>query len=214
MKLRELKLFCIETIQLKGPENVPLAGRILAEISFYEIYKGMKLSPANNRELKHRLKVVLAKYGSSPNRKLPIDEKKSETNVQAFIRSDNTPDNKPETFTFLKEPTGWYIDLPEYLASGGRKSDLAMIAGADTMLDMMAANNRVLLKMGIKPFSGADLIEMIRYSDPDKGGGDYVLRTFEGREINHEMWLCEVTEFVFGYLPENIYVRRMEEGNK
>ena len=44
-----------------------------------------------------------------------------------------------QTHRFYKEEHGgWYIDLPAYLEQGGAKGDLAMVAGADTMLDIMA----------------------------------------------------------------------------
>lgn len=44
-----------------------------------------------------------------------------------------------KTHTFYKdEYGGWYMDLPEYLEQGGSKGDLAMVAGADTMLDSIA----------------------------------------------------------------------------
>jgi hypothetical protein len=36
--------------------------------------------------------------------------------------------------TFIKEDNQWFIDLPEYLANGGAKGDLQMVAGADTNL--------------------------------------------------------------------------------
>jgi len=29
----------------------------------------------------------------------------------------------------------WYIDLPQYLKEGGKKADLELVAGADTMLN-------------------------------------------------------------------------------
>jgi hypothetical protein len=49
-----------------------------------------------------------------------------------------------QTHTFLKEDDQWFIDLPEYIANGGSKADLRMIAGADTMLDIMTgAGGRV-----------------------------------------------------------------------
>ena len=37
---------------------------------------------------------------------------------------------------FYKENKIWYIDLPEFLEKGlGTKSNLMMVAGADTLLD-------------------------------------------------------------------------------
>jgi len=113
------------------------------------------------------------------------------------------------TYRFYKDEGGWFIDLPQYLEQGGSKGDLAMVQGADTMLDRIAGAERAVdLDLGLSPFEGADELELLRACDPVIGGGDYVLKTFEGKEVNQEMWLCSVTEYVFSYLPERIYLRR------
>ncbi|AEW02627.1 hypothetical protein Niako_6403 [Niastella koreensis GR20-10] len=54
-----------------------------------------------------------------------------------------------QTHTFIKEPNGnWFIDLPAYTANGAARGDLQMVAGADTMLDVMAnASNTVTMPM-------------------------------------------------------------------
>lgn len=114
------------------------------------------------------------------------------------------------TYTFYKESYGgWYIDLPAYLEGGGSKGDLAMVAGADTMLDIMVAGgDRVALLLSLEPFPGFDELELLRPSDPALGGGDYILRQFKGQQLDHKVWLCGVTEYVFGFLPERIYIKR------
>ena len=115
-----------------------------------------------------------------------------------------------KAYNFYKEPYGgWYIDLPEYLKQGGNKGDLAMVAGADTMLDFLAAGaDKVSLILDLHPFPGSDELTLVQKRDLLTGGGDYMLRTFEGLELNHAMWLCDVTEYVFGFLPARIYVKR------
>ena len=106
---------------------------------------------------------------------------------------------------FVREDGGWYIDLPEYLAQGGSKGDLAMVDGADTMLDLVAENaNEVNLQINTEPFDGADELVLTELCDPVLGGGYYHMKEFEGREIKQNMWLCQVTEFVFGGMPERI----------
>lgn len=115
-----------------------------------------------------------------------------------------------QTHTFNKESSGWYIDLPQYLKQGGSKADLAMVEGADTMLDIMSGNNNsVTLTMDDKPFEGSDMLELTEKCDPSIGGGYYLLRSWERKAVMHSMWLCAVTEFVFGYLPEKIFIRRV-----
>lgn len=114
-----------------------------------------------------------------------------------------------ETHRFVKEYSGWYIDLPAYLAQGGSKGDLAMVAGADTMLDIMAeGKNEVTISIDTQPFPKADLLELVEVCSPSMGGGYYVLHTYQQKAIEHRMWLCDVTNFVFGNLPKHIYIRK------
>ncbi|WP_205509967.1 DUF6717 family protein [Longitalea arenae] len=112
-------------------------------------------------------------------------------------------------YRFIKTDGGWFIDLPEYIEQGGSAGDLQMVAGADTMLDMMAAGAAsVEVTLAEEPFEGADELVLTEQCDPVIGGGYYLMRTYNGQEINKTMWLCQVTEFVFGSLPERIFVRQ------
>lgn len=113
------------------------------------------------------------------------------------------------THTFTKEPGGWYIYLPAFIEQGGSKGDLQMVEGADTMLDIMSnGGNTVTLFIGETPSAGADMLELTEKCDPYIGGGYYLLRSWEDRPVMQTMWLCAVTEYVFGYLPERIFIRR------
>lgn len=115
-----------------------------------------------------------------------------------------------QTHTFIKEPNGeWFIDLPEYLANGGAKADLQMVEGADTMLDVMANEGyTVTITMDDEPFENADVLLLQELCDPMIGGGIYLMESFEGKKVMQPMWLCAVTQFVFGYMPEKIFVKR------
>jgi hypothetical protein len=120
-----------------------------------------------------------------------------------------------ETHRFYKDGISWYIDLPSYLEQGGSLGDLQMVDGADKMLDIMAGNEQdVVIQISTEPFQGADVLVMTEKCDPYIGGAYYLLKHFEGQEINRNMWLCGVTEFVFGYLPERIYVKRTDGVDK
>ena len=111
-------------------------------------------------------------------------------------------------YRFIKEGGNWYIDLPEYLEQGGTKGDLQMVEGADTMLDIISGSKEeVTLLLERKKFEGADRLELVERCDPYIGGGYYLLHSFQGKEYNHRMWLCGVTEFVFGDLPKEIFLR-------
>ncbi len=114
-----------------------------------------------------------------------------------------------KTYKFIKRGNDWYIDLPEYLEQGGSIGDLQMIDGADKMLDMMAANeSSIVLSISKEPFDKADKLVLTEKCDPFIGGGNYLMKVYQGQEINRTMWLCQVTEFVFGEIPEQIFVRQ------
>jgi len=84
-----------------------------------------------------------------------------------------------------------------------------MVEGADTMLDIIAeGENEVSLIIDRIPFAGSDQLTLKDRCDPYVGGAYYYLQIFEGKEIKLTMWLCSVTEYVFGDLPEQIFIKR------
>ena len=114
-----------------------------------------------------------------------------------------------KTYKFTRTGQDWYIDLPEYIEQGGSTGDLQMVDGADKMLDMMAeGKNSVILNIAREQFEGADILTLTEKCDRYIGGGYYIMKQYEGQEINRTMWLCQVTEFVFGDIPPLIFVRR------
>jgi hypothetical protein len=111
-------------------------------------------------------------------------------------------------FRFYKEVTGrWYVDLPEW---EGSKDDLEMVAGADTFLEILSQGQGITnVTLSDKCYEGSYLLEMQRLGG-EIGGAWYKLDSFEGIEFNMEMWLCDVTSFVFGRLPDIIYFSKNE----
>jgi hypothetical protein len=109
------------------------------------------------------------------------------------------------TFKFIKEQSNrWYIELPEWQ---GSKDEIEMVAGADMMLEVMSeGNGYVWLLLSEEPFENADQLKFIRNAIEIQNGAFYNLETFKGIELNLEMWLCDVTKFVFGSFPNVIYV--------
>lgn len=106
---------------------------------------------------------------------------------------------------FNKEIDGrWYVDLPEWT---GLKSDLEMVLGSDNMLEYMAeGNSEVYLYASENEFEGADELKMIRLATELGNGAFYKLDNYKGIEIGLEMWLCDVTKFVFGDFPSSIFI--------
>ncbi len=109
------------------------------------------------------------------------------------------------TYRFYKEDTGsWYADLPGY---PGPKGDLLMVAGADDMLDIIANGGKECSFMASETyFDKADKLELLNHAG---GGGDYILKEFQGQTINHKMWLCSVIKYVFGKVPDVLYFKTL-----
>jgi hypothetical protein len=106
---------------------------------------------------------------------------------------------------FYKEIDGrWYVDLPEWT---GSKAELEMVAGADKVLDYMSeGDGEVYLRLSEQEFENADKLEFLGLATDIENGAFYKLDKYQGVELNREMWLCDVTKFVFGYFPKNIWV--------
>ena len=116
-----------------------------------------------------------------------------------------------QRYLFKRQSGDWYIDLPEYLRAGGKREDLQMVAGADEILDFYAGNNSsVSMLIDTVPFKGADRLHLLSTADPQlEGGAYYAVYTSEGKSIHGQIWLCGVLLFVFGEIPENIYIRKL-----
>ncbi|MET0466005.1 MAG: DUF6717 family protein [Chitinophagaceae bacterium] len=118
-------------------------------------------------------------------------------------------------YKFIKEPTGWYIDLPEYILQGGTKDGLQMVEGADVMLEIIAGEKAsVTLDIDLEPLPGSTKLLLAEKCDPYIGGGYYLLDEWKGEKIGMKMWLCGVTEWLFGHLPEFIYIRETAADQK
>ena len=94
---------------------------------------------------------------------------------------------------------GWFAVIPSW---PGPRAALAMVDGADTFLDSLSEGNpQVTLELSLNPQNGwHELTRIIPH--PDGDGAYYV-----DVATNHRMWLCGVTEFVFGEMPERIWLQ-------
>lgn len=109
-------------------------------------------------------------------------------------------------FKFYKDPdNSWYIDLPEWT---GSKASLEMVSGADTMLEYLSeGSNEVYAYLSEEYFENSDKIEFIRETDEIGEGAFYKITSFRGVEINVNMWLCGVTEWLYKKYPKVIYIQ-------
>lgn len=107
--------------------------------------------------------------------------------------------------TFYKtEENRWYANIPEW---EGSVDELEMVAGADIMLDIYSQfENRITLTMSDLPLKRGDLLKRV-YDPTVQSGSNYKVTTMFQQPYDYEIWLCDVTKFVFGRFPENIYIR-------
>lgn len=128
-------------------------------------------------------------------------------------------DTSLQKLSFVREDVIWYADLPEFLDQGlGDRANLMMVDGADTLLDLLSkGHTHITLKLSTRPFSdwqlcmhithrgmNADLLARIGHAPVDYGAY-YQVTAFEGKQYHHSLWLCPVTEYVFGSYPDTIY---------
>lgn len=127
-----------------------------------------------------------------------------------------------KTLSFNKENGIWFADLPAFLDAGlGAKANLMMVDGSDTFLDYVSNNQkRATLKISTSFFEGTDavlnkiglginqsLLDQIGHAKVDYGAY-YHVEKFKEIAINHKLWLCPVTEYVFeGTYPETIFIK-------
>jgi hypothetical protein len=125
---------------------------------------------------------------------------------------------KTITKRFYKEAKIWYIDLPEFLEMRlGTKANLMMVDGADEFLDFLSNNgDEVWIEFSSDPFDrmqftlispkngmNNELLQKLGHA-PVAYGMYYAVKECE----NNPLWLCPVTEYVFGEnYPREIYLK-------
>ncbi len=114
-----------------------------------------------------------------------------------------------KSYRFYKDDYGWFIDLPEW---EGERWDLQMISGADTFLELLSqGENEVYVILSDKPFDGCEVLEFENYGRLETWemgeGAWYRLRSHKELFYDLPMWLCDVTKYVFGDLPNRIYFK-------
>ena len=149
-----------------------------------------------------------------------------EEHIKTFINLEKHLNTMVVTKKFYREDGRWYIDLPEFLEAGlGDKSNLLMVDGADTLLDILSGNKpnksvdgtEVNVTFGNEPFDNytytlnkkvmgknQSLLDYLGHAPVDYGAY-YDVKELDG----HQVWLCPVTEYVFGGgYPDTIYIKK------
>jgi len=101
---------------------------------------------------------------------------------------------KQYILSFEKDKDGsWYIIVPEY---PGNRSELQMVAGADIALDKLS-NGTNLVRLSC--YTSFKLLT--HYKAIHTGYGNYTC------SLLNDFWLCEVTKYIFGEYPDEIYFK-------
>ena len=110
---------------------------------------------------------------------------------------------------FIKLAGSWFVHLPDY---PGHYSDLQMVLGADVMCDMLDTHDIGYITVIVsdesvyREFSAReyilDFVNSTTDSTGEQDGANYRLRDYK-----LDMWLCNVTKYVFGEFPATIYIR-------
>jgi len=114
------------------------------------------------------------------------------------------------TYRFYKDEYGWFIDLKWFPFN---RAHLAMVCGADKLLDILSNNSKeVVLNISTGKF-GMKLSDRLerRIKLGFLNGATYEVMskdvnfTTDGLLNKNNLWLCAVTLLVFGYYPKEIY---------
>ena len=110
---------------------------------------------------------------------------------------------------FIKLAGNWFVHLPDY---PGHYSDLEMVLGAHILCDMIDTHDigYITATVSDKPSYDEfgtreyilDFVNSTTDSTGEQDGANYRLR-----EYKLDVWLCNVTKYVFGEFPATIYIR-------
>ena len=109
---------------------------------------------------------------------------------------------------FIKLAGNWFVHLPDY---EGHYSELEMVLGADVLCDMIDTFDTGYITATISTEPKESNFTTKEYvldfvnstvSNGEQDGANYRLR-----EWKLDVWLCNVTKYVFGEFPVTIYIR-------
>lgn len=127
---------------------------------------------------------------------------------------DNNTGSTSRTIKFYSEEgvfKEWYADIPEYIAEGGTKEDLQMVAGADMLLDILSDHGKdIVVEFSDVCFNGANVLRKLEDLGEDficASGAYYYIDNIDGKVYKDTIWLCDVLKWVFGDHPLNIYYK-------
>ena len=109
---------------------------------------------------------------------------------------------------FVKLAGKWFVHLPDY---PGHYSELEMVLGADVMCDMIDKfdTGHITVTVSDEPFDSIFSTReyILDFVNSTTSNGKQDGANYRMREYKLDVWLCNVTKYVFGEFPATIYIR-------
>ena len=109
---------------------------------------------------------------------------------------------------FVKLAGKWFVHLPDY---PGHYSELEMVLGADVMCDMIDTfeTGSIAVTVSDEPFDSIFSTReyTLDFVNSTTSNGEQDGANYRMREYKLDVWLCNVTKYVFGEFPATIYIR-------
>jgi hypothetical protein len=108
---------------------------------------------------------------------------------------------------FVKLAGRWFVRLSDY---PGHYSDLEMVLGADVMCDMIDTfeTGNITVTVSDEPFDSMFSTReyILDFVNSTTSNGEQDGANYRMREYKLDVWLCNVTKYVFGEFPATIYI--------
>ena len=109
---------------------------------------------------------------------------------------------------FIKLAGNWFVHLPDY---EGHYSELEMVLGADVLCDMIDTFDigYITATVSTEPKESNFTIKeyVLDFVNSTVSNGEQDGANYRLREWKLDVWLCNVTKYVFGEFPATIYIK-------
>lgn len=117
--------------------------------------------------------------------------------------------------TFIKMAGGWYVHLPDY---EGNIDELEMVSGADLLCYELDTDNDGIVSIIVSEdndciggdFNWDYVLDFIMSTVGDDGevsGAHYNVYDDKNFTQTKQIWLCNVTKYIFKKFPATIYIK-------
>lgn len=112
-----------------------------------------------------------------------------------------------KNLTFVKLAGSWFVQLPDY---PGHYSELEMVEGAEVLCDMLdPSDGEINAIVSTEPFDDFSLSSeyTLDFVNSTISNGEQDGANYRCREYKLDVWLCNVTKYIFGEFPATIYIK-------